>query len=160
MRRVLKHRGFTLIEILVVVFVMIVILGLASLNFNFNPKNQLKSHGQQIIKLLQIARDQAVFQQQTLMLVAEKNTLMFFYFDNQTQEWHALKKTDNFFRDRKLPQGVSITLEGEIPSQIMILPSGELSEFVMRLRSDRTETTYRLSGVGNAAIELIREDPS
>lgn len=74
---------------------------------------------------------------------------------------------DNLFRARQLPEGMEFSIassqqEGEdneeenIP-EIILLNSGEMTPFELKLSSDRIESYYRLSGdeMGDRTLDHV-----
>jgi|SRR5688500_4315264 general secretion pathway protein H len=56
----MKTQGFTLLEMLVVMFILGIVLALASVNFSQDPEQVLKTEAERLSLLLQQARDEAI----------------------------------------------------------------------------------------------------
>jgi type II secretion system protein H len=104
-------RGFTLLEILVVVLIISIVAGLATLAIRDNPERRLETEAQRIAALLRLASQEAVLQSRETAIEFESNGYRFLVLENG--EW--LQADDKVFRPRTLPDDMEfeIVIEGE-----------------------------------------------
>jgi general secretion pathway protein H len=78
-------RGFTLVEILVVLIIIGVALALISVNFARDPRNELRDEAQRLALLFQAARDEAIATGKPLAWIANGPQYGFFHRDAENQ---------------------------------------------------------------------------
>lgn len=156
-RTVPRHseRGFTLLEILIVV-VLVAILTAAAINtINFVvDEADAKTEAQRIAALATLAAEEAVLTGREYGLRIGDETLEFLLFDDLTREWQPLAD-DRIFHPRPIPESIrlELVLEGQAvmlggeaedttmpaededeavePPQLMFLSSGEITPFTL-----------------------------
>ena len=156
-RTVPRHseRGFTLLEILIVV-VLVAILTAAAINtINFvADEADAKTEAQRIAALATLAAEEAVLTGREYGLRIDDETLEFLLFDDLTRQWQPLAD-DRIFHPRPIPESIrlELVLEGQAvmlggeaedttmpaededeavePPQLMFLSSGEITPFTL-----------------------------
>jgi general secretion pathway protein H len=132
-----EARGFTLLELMVVVVIISIMIAAATITLQRNPRDLLVDNGDRFRALVSLARDEAVFGSRTMGIGFSGNGYAFFQMDDAAK-W--LRPESRQYRQRLLPQrvtlevfreGVSIALpEEEIKKpDIVILSSGEMTPF-------------------------------
>ncbi len=171
-----KWRGFTLLEMLVVVFIIGIILSMATLSTGPQQYRLLKEEAQRIATLMSLARQESILEAQELAFVLNDNTYQFQVFDGQT--WLPLTD-DDILRTRTLQDnmvlevnlfGETITFtrtgsatedekndekeEDENSIRIFFLSSGEITPFELFLRYDDQDEGLFVKGdmMGNFTI--------
>jgi type II secretion system protein H len=98
-----RQRGFTLIEILVVMVIIAIIVTLAAVKFGPNDSDIAQREAERLALLLENARDEAIAAGSTLGWSADENGLAYrFWQRDADSQWHPL--TDNeTLRPRELP---------------------------------------------------------
>src|SRR5438046_1828738 len=89
----IKHRGFTLIELIVVIFN----IGLASSTLLFRASVrssnwEFNQTSQRLMSLMEIAREQAISQFTLLGMRAENNQIIFYQYNTQSNNWIPLNE--------------------------------------------------------------------
>jgi len=128
-----RSRGFTLIEVLVVVAIIVVIVGLAGVRLVRGPADVVREESEHLALLLRAAREEAILQGRVYAFGAGKETYRFLRLE---PDGH-LKPTadDEVFRAQSLPPGITIAslkVEGVGDADqegLVFLPSGELPAF-------------------------------
>lgn len=154
-------RGFTLLEILVVVLIIGILVSLATLAIRDNPEQRLQTEGQRFAALLRLAAQEAVLQSREAAVVFERGGYHFLVLENG--EWAQAE--DQVFRPRDLPDGMEfeIVIEGEkldFGSQrrreprVYLLSGGEMTPFELDLRSSDRSAVYRIRGDIGGRLEL------
>ena len=156
-----RARGFTLIEILVVVVIISIVTVGAVLSFSvLGHDSQLDTERDRLVDLLNYARDQASLQTRELGLYCTLDGYRFVEFDPLTNLWEDVTE-DDALRARQLPDGLHINLSVEshdvvlktsadtqkarqtdaqsYKPHVMIFSNGDLTSFVLTLERDGTD---------------------
>lgn len=170
-------RGFTLLEILVVVFIIGVIATLAVLSVdNRAADDRLEREAQRLDALLGMAGEDAVLFGVELGLQVTRDGYRFLRLD--ADGWIPVTAGDSPLRPRTLDEGVTLHLireSGERPRpagggdgeksdtgprpDVLFLSSGEITPFELSLTASGTPVRYRYEGklTGEVAMHRIEE---
>lgn len=169
-KSIASPRGFTLLEILVVLTIVSILVGLASLSVGGNRYRKIRSEANRLLQTVVLASEEAVMQGEELGLRVEEDGYAFLYFDIDTEQWRELDERP--FRSYKLPPGLTLELEvdGESmtldrfrkadstdsePPQVFIFSDGELSQFEARVADlNDDETVTSVISDGDLPLEL------
>jgi general secretion pathway protein H len=158
------QRGFTLIEVMVVIVIIGILINFVTLSMGRNsPQDQLKTEAQRLSSLIGLASEEALLRSALIGVDIGEEEYSFVRLEEGT--WQPMD--DNLFRARQLPAGMEFTIassqqEGEddeeenIP-EIILLNSGEMTPFELKLSSDHIESYYRLTGdeMGERALDYV-----
>ena len=94
MRRSKNQSGFTLIEILIVVFIMGIVVGLVGLNFNRNLDSVAHNEAKRFARVLNYTKEYSAYTGRILSLRLDKkrNTYFFLYVDPVSRSWNRLSE--------------------------------------------------------------------
>ncbi len=155
-------RGFTLLELLVVILIIGIIIGFASLSVGQHASRTLQDEARRIHSLLRLAADESVLQGRELAMQFSPEGYRFMTLDGA--DWVPVEE-DRLFREREFPADLSLdlSLEGvdvdlldtENPPRIFILSSAEMTPFELILGNDEGET-YTLQGDFTGKLTLAR----
>jgi len=159
-------RGFTLIELLVVIFIIGMIVAAATITLGDNQGKRLEQKSQQLAALIDLAKEQAIFNSEELGVVFTRTSYSFYHLDSENQDktsWIPVAN-DNFLRERALPDGLEfeLFLEGikvtyaqddDVKPQVYILSDGSITPFYVNI-TDKIDHTYRLKVAENGALEF------
>jgi general secretion pathway protein H len=147
------QRGFTLIEVMVVVIIIGVLINFVTISFGRNsPEDQLKTEAQRLSSLIGLASEEALLRSVLIGVDISEEAYSFLSLD---EEGTWVPMDDNLFRMRQLPEGMLFSIastqqvgedEEENVPEIILLNSGEITPFELKLSSDRIESYYRLTG--------------
>ena len=158
-----RSTGFTLIELLVVMVIVGVIITAATLVLSDPKETALETETYRLVALLELAKEDAVFQGRELAVGFWQHGYAFYELDEEG-EWQTISR-DRQLRERQLPdemevelylEGLKVTLNPnpETEPQVYVLSSGELMPFeaVLSIGYDHSR---RLVGdaVGNITVE-------
>lgn len=84
-------RGFTLIEVLVIIVILGTLVGLAVFSIGNRPQlNQLEHESMRLQSSLQWVLDEALFQNQEWGITIEENRYAFYQFDYKKKQWNKV----------------------------------------------------------------------
>jgi general secretion pathway protein H len=150
-----RSYGFTLIELMVVVFIIGLITSAAIITFGGDRRDsELDKEAERIDALLEYVREQAELQTRDYGIRISDRAYSFVVFDVLQNEWRT-NDDDDALREREFPEGMvpSVVLEGrrivlnvkkddkkkgidEFKPQIMIFANGDLSSFEISLQRE------------------------
>lgn len=159
----LAQRGFTLIEILVVLVVIGIMVGLASVRLMPDDERLLADEAERLALLLEQTRDQAVASGEPIAFSVDGAGYRFWALDNDAA-WVA-RTGDELLRDRALASGVRVAAVrvNETPlaagERLLFLPSGTNTPFVAELALNAAHARVVGDRLGRVRVELPQGTP-
>jgi general secretion pathway protein H len=145
-----RARGFTLIEILVVITIIGVIAAATILSLTSSGRDrELEKEGDRLLALVNYAREQAELQTREYGVMFSDDGYEFLTYDNRRAAWRGVFE-DDALAERKLPYGLTFALSIESrpvtfnrpkdakdkTPQLMIYSNGDLTTFAATLQRD------------------------
>ena len=110
-----RQRGFTLLELLVVMVLMAIMsaAAISTLNFSIGDED-IETEARRIGALVSLAAEEALLTGREIGMELDQRQLRFWYFDDLQQQWLPLDQEGGPFRNRTLPDGIEtdLVLEG------------------------------------------------
>ncbi len=160
----MRSKGFTLIEILVVLVIMAVVISLAVLSIGTTGRDaQLDEESRRIEGLVDILHERALLEGRDFGLRIAPNAYEFVVYSPDRDRWLPLND-EHEFRHRDLPKGVSFQLQLDSvdvvlkapeqglsssdprPPQVAIAASGEGTPFRLILLREATQARASVGG--------------
>jgi general secretion pathway protein H len=170
-RRLVRYRsaGFTLIEIMIVVFIIGLITAAAVITFAGDTRDtELDREAQRLEALFDYVREQAELQTRDYGFRADIHSYSFVVFDVIQNQWRAATE-DESLRERELPDGLepAMVVEGrrivlaqkkpavdDFKPQVMIFANGDLTSFEFVLQREGGGERARLYSDEQTRIQL------
>jgi general secretion pathway protein H len=172
----MRSKGFTLVEILVVVVIMAIVISLAVLSIGTTGRDaQLDEESRRIEGLVGLLHERALLEGRDFGLRIEPAAYEFVVYDSRRDRWMTLDQ-EHEFRRRALPKGVSFQLELDSrivvikpmdrnltsdaapPPQLAIAASGEGTPFRLTLLRDGTAAKASVDGDALGKITRVSSD--
>lgn len=162
-----SQRGFTLLELLLVILIIGIILTFAALSIGRGNERHVEEEMRRLAGLIDLAAQEATLESHELAVQFSGNKYEFLTFaDNK---WQRITQDDTF-RPRSLPEEMHLTvkIEGEpvnlatevsqqtenaLP-RIYLLSSGEMTPFQLTLKDKTGGNIYLLNGNINGKVEM------
>jgi general secretion pathway protein H len=159
-------RGFTLIELMIVMVIIGLGIGLATVALGDSSRDRINEEADRLSALVTLAMDEAMLESQEMGLRVDAQSYQFFTLGADNQ-WNAVDSNDDVFRKRELPAGIELTLErddkldpeeldweeNEGP-QIFIYTSGEMTPFTLRITNTKGDFKRTLIGYIQGTVEI------
>lgn len=151
-----KERGFTLVELMVVMVIIGITLGLVSLNAIPGPRQNLQNDAQRLALLLQLARDEAIVRNRLVTFEADTERYRFLV-RNETR-WDPLPQ-DDLLRERPFKTTPVVLLldppgaGSANPLRITFGREPVDKPFVLTMASGGASVAIRADGIGHFVVE-------
>jgi len=149
-------RGFTLLELLVVMVIAGIMLGMVSFNAMPSERQVLQHDAQRIALLLQLARDEAIVRNRPIAFEAEADRYRFLLYDENV--WQILKQ-DDLLREREFKRS-PVTFTFTPPRDVYTVPLRIIfgrepvdKPFVLTLAVGDAQVAIRADGIGHFTVE-------
>lgn len=187
MQKLRQQQGFTLLEMLLVLFLIGVAAMTVTLTISGDPRREaLQEAANEFQAVVSMAIEESVLSGQELGVVVEPDHYFFARFNIDENDWEPLVG-DALYRERRLPEDtfMSLTIEGlplqqadeddesefgfdeslfeeseedkkKSPEpQLLILPSGEITPFLVEFENDSARPKLSIELKGNAIGQIM-----
>ncbi|MFA5959218.1 MAG: type II secretion system minor pseudopilin GspH [Tatlockia sp.] len=139
-----RTKGFTLIEILVVVLIIGITLGFTLLCFgDFGAGRRAVVNAEQFSSYLKLLQLQAILENNALGITFDKNG---YHTHRLNQEKWQPMPAKGMFHERHFPENIVVTVrQSKNTPQIIINASGEISSFLVDFGTVKTPNLARLA---------------
>ena len=153
MKNARKQRGFTLLELLVVMVIAGIMLGVVSFNALPNSRQRLENDAKRLALLFQLARDEAILR--NLPIAFDVDQFGYHFLVREDRVWSPLK--DDMLRERSFELS-PIQLSIEPPqnqANVRIIFGREPVDkpFVLTLKTPDASVKIVADGVGHYSVE-------
>ncbi len=153
-RVLLLPRGFTLLELLVVIFILGIITTFATMSVSTNSNRVVEQEAKRLAALVGLAGEEAILNSRDMALLPMKSGYRFVSVDVRGRI-SPFEDSSGTFRPRQLPDGMTLRLEMEgdeialsddeeqqDPPRIYIFSSGEMTPFLFEIQLDGNRGLY------------------
>ena len=171
-RAVRRASGFTLLEVLVVIVIIGIITSMAMVSVNvLGGDDEMDEEARRLMAVLGQVREDAMLEGRDVGLRVDARSYDFARYDARLEQWD-LVGDDPLLRERALPDGVEfeLWLEGRsvrladraeptdrspLQPQVVVMASGDLIPFELRLRRAGTDEVRALTGSADGKFEIL-----
>lgn len=155
MKYTTKMKGFTLIEVLVVLFIISIVTAIALLTIGNNEQREVKQFAEELTQILTLAEEQAMLQPTVLGLALNQDSFHFASYqleaDKKKNYWKPLH--DNLLGKHRIPSDIEVNIkmgkESGLPNhepQIIISTNGDLTPFTIYVGKQGEKPLYEIKG--------------
>jgi len=170
-----RASGFTLLEVLVVVIIIGIITSMAVVSTRvLGGDHEMDREARRLQAVLGQAREDAMLEGRDVGLRIDALGYDFLRYDGRNERWETVVE-DPLLRERLFPDGMSAGLwlesrrvqlpERSLPNerapaspQVVVLASGDLVPFEVRLERAGTEESRAIAGYADGKIEILADD--
>ncbi|HKE44982.1 MAG TPA: type II secretion system minor pseudopilin GspH [Steroidobacteraceae bacterium] len=172
-RSVERSRGFTLIEILVVVFIIGILVSVTLISIHtLGRDTEIRDETARLVALIGAVHEQAEMEGRDFGLRLQEREYEFLAYDARRDVWQAVDG-DDLLRPRQLPAGLNLRLRLDgrdavlrapadtkkpWPPQVQIQSSGDLSAFELKLQREDSDHEATITGDANGELEVKNVD--
>lgn len=163
-----RQRGFTLIEILIVIVIISIVSGVALITVTNNQRKQFENLANMLVNVITLAEQEAILRPATLGLALSENSYQFYDYhtttDPDSNPWQPLE--DRNLGLHSIPNNVHLSLKiQDKPApingkpQIIISESGDVTPFVIFVGKKDEAPIYQVIGDASGKIksEMVHE---
>ncbi len=167
--------GFTLIEVLVVVFIIGILVSVSLISVHaLGRDTEIRDETRRLVGIITAVQEQAQMEGRDFGLRLVEQQYEFLTYDPRRDLWQPVEG-DDLLRPRRLAPGLNfrLRLEGReaslrpptdpkkpSPPQIDILGSGDLTAFELKLQREDSDHEATITGNANGELEVKNVDDS
>lgn len=157
----IKAQGYTLIEILVVLFIVSIVASVALLTISHNENKQLQMFANDLAQTVVLAKEQAMLEPTVLGVRFTDDSFNFLNYDPAAADkkniWHL--RQDTILGKREIPKNIELSVEikqeknltENIP-QVIISTNGDLTPFKIFVGKKGKKPRYVIIGQADGSI--------
>ncbi len=170
-----RASGFTLLEVLVVIVIIGIITSMAVVSTRvLGGDHEMDQEARRLVAVLTQAREEAILEGRDVGLRIDARGYDFMRFDGRDERWDLVQE-DPLLRERTLPEGLEAGLllesrpvklvqrvaptEREQPQpQVVLMASGDVVPFEVRLERAGTQEIRAVVGQADGKLEILAND--
>ena len=155
-------RGFTLLELLIVIAIIGIVISLVSLSTGLIGNVPLEREAKRLHALIDQVGKEAIIQSKVIGIHFEDDNYTFLQLQND--QWEMLSE-DNTFKTRTLPEPLKLEHDfqsdddsEQLKPMVFFLPTGETLPFEITLRDMNNNEKYIITLEYNGTVSMERND--
>jgi general secretion pathway protein H len=154
----MRQRGFTLIEILVVVAIMAIVLGATVARLELSDSRKARHAAEQLGDLFDSARDEAVTSGRNVAISSDGEGYQFWIAEEGRSEWLPLADNE-LLRAGRLASGVNWSAQAvngnwrPVGERIVFTPNGLVEPFQVKLTAGESSVIIATDVMGRMALD-------
>lgn len=165
-----RVRGFTLIEVLIVLVIISVVATGVTLTVGHNRVWTQKAFVDEVSEVLSLAQEYAILQTATVRVIVNDNHIRFqkLQFDDKRPEGYWVQVDEPYLQALPIPSGLTVRLETQIPHSdeekndvapfVVISMNGDWTPFSLWIGREGERALYHLTGVRGGALKVVNVD--
>ena len=151
------NRGFTLIEILIVIVIIGITIGFAIIAYgDFGASRRLQFAAEQLVNTVKLAQQQAILESGTLGIRLNNSGYRILKYQNSSMQWQPISNK-GVFKEKIFPKNTKIKLNAKsinnAPS-IILHAAGTMTPFTLTIGNNKEENIIIITGHHNGNIQL------
>lgn len=181
-----SHKGYTLIEILIVIVIISIVSTVALLSIGHNKNRRIESLAKQLTQMLSLAEEQAMLQPVVLGVSINERTITFLSYQptDNNKNMHWVPVDDKTLKQRSIPDGIQVDVssstsstviasersergnpgdgstseESTMQPQIVISPNGDVTPFTISIGQEGSAPLYVVKGEADGTISIQEQE--
>jgi len=162
-----KQAGFTLIEILVVIFIIGIVTGVALLSMSHNENSEIKTFASELTQMVSMAEEQAMLEPKIMGISLDHFAVNFSSLqkNRRTQKSEWLPTNNNVLSKYSIPENIEVSLHmdgkpvklyggGHAP-QIIFSTNGDVTPFILYVGKRGSKPQYAISADADGGVQNI-----
>lgn len=160
-----KQQGFTLIEVLIVIFIISIATTMTLLSIGKNENREIETFAKEVTQMVSLAEEQAMLEPHVMGISLQPRAIQFASLntDKETQKKSWLPMTDHALNQHAIPSNIQISLhiagnpvslnatqEGD--PQIIISTNGDITPFVMYIGKKGKQPLFAITADADGNI--------
>lgn len=164
-----RKRGFTLIEILIVMLIVSIVAGAAVMTIGHNDNKRIERFANDFSQLILMAQEQAILYPMVLGVAIEPQQFRFYQWVSAgaKAKWQLIQD-DNLLKTHAIPDGLVVQLRSQRKQlekeddsnkkapQIVISMNGSMTPFMLYVGKQDTKPLYVVTGEADGQVSAKR----
>lgn len=158
------QKGYTLVEILIVLFIISIVTSVALLTIGHNDNKKMEAFANELTQMVTLAEEQAMLQPAVLGVTFNQHSFQFASLqmaaDDKKNNWVAFQ--DTVLKQQTIPHGIQVTIHNGQESssnksenknpQIIVSPNGDVTPFTIYIGKVGKKPSYAVVGDANGRV--------
>jgi len=160
----IRQQGYTLIEILIVLFIISIVSSVALLSINQNENKRLAAFANELMQTIQLAEEQALLQPAVIGFSVKDQALQFQTYQSSEGKSLWLPLDDTVLSSHLIPADIQVNIEianqqktaedKSAQPQIVISTNGDLIPFIIYVGKPGKSPRYKVTGEADGALSI------